>query len=70
MVAPQATPLDTVQRLNAEWSRAVSTPALRAAFESTGRIVSPGSPAEMTAAIRSETPIWRAIVQRARITAD
>jgi tripartite-type tricarboxylate transporter receptor subunit TctC len=70
MVAPKATPVDVVQRLNAELSRAVNSPALRAAFESTGRIVSPGSPAEMAATIRSETPIWRAIVQRARITPD
>jgi len=70
MVAPKATPDDVVQRLNAELSRAVNTPALRAAFESTGRIVSPGSPAEMSSTIRSETPVWRAIVQRARITPD
>jgi len=70
MVAPQATPADIVQRLSAELSRAVMSPALRAAFESTGRIVNPGSPGEMSATIRSETPVWRGIVQRARITAD
>ena len=70
MVAPKATPVDIVQRLNAELSRAVTSSALRAAFESTGRIVSPGSPAEMATTIRSETPVWRAIVQRARITPD
>jgi len=70
MVAPKATPVDIVQRLSAELSRAMSSPALRVAFESTGRIVSPGSPDEMASAIRSETPVWRAIVQRARITSD
>jgi len=70
MVAPKATPVDIVQRLSAELSRAMSSPALRVAFESTGRIVSPGSPDEMASAIRSETPVWRAIVQRARITPD
>jgi len=70
MVAPKATPVDIVQRLNAELSRAVTSSAVRTAFESTGRIVSPGSPAEMATTIRSETPIWRAIVQRARITPD
>jgi tripartite-type tricarboxylate transporter receptor subunit TctC len=70
MVAPQATPADTQQWLSAELSRAVMSPALRAAFESTGRIVNPGSPGEMSAAIRNETPVWRGIVQRARITAD
>jgi tripartite-type tricarboxylate transporter receptor subunit TctC len=69
-VAPKDTPVDIVQRLSTELSRAVTSPALRAAFESTGRIVSPGSPAEMASAIRSETPIWRAVVQRARITPD
>jgi tripartite-type tricarboxylate transporter receptor subunit TctC len=70
MVAPKATPVGIVQRLNAELSRAVTSSTLRAAFESTGRIVSPGSPAEMATTIRSETPVWRAIVQRARITPD
>jgi tripartite-type tricarboxylate transporter receptor subunit TctC len=70
MVAPKATPVDIVQRLSAELSRAATSPALRASFESTGRIVSPGSPAEMASTIRSETAIWRAIVQRARITPD
>jgi tripartite-type tricarboxylate transporter receptor subunit TctC len=70
MVAPKGTPIDIVQRLSAELSRAVNSPALRAAFESTGRIISPGSPAEMTSAIRTETPIWRAVVQRAHITTD
>ena len=70
MVAPKATPVDVVQQLSTELSRAVTSPALLAAFESTGRIVSPGSPAEMASAIRGETPIWRAIVQRARITPD
>ena len=70
MVAPKATPVDIVQRLSAELSRAMSSPALRVAFESTGRIVSPGSPDEMASTIRSETPVWRAIVQRARITSD
>jgi len=70
MVAPKDTPADVVQRLNAELSRAVMSPALRAAFESTGRIVSAGAPAEMSATIRSETPLWRGIVQRGRITSE
>ena len=70
MVAPKATPAEVVQRLNAELSRAVMSPALLAAFERSGRIVSPGSPGDMAATIRSETPVWRAVVQRARITPD
>ena len=70
MVAPKATPVDMVRRLSAELTRAVTSQALLAAFESTGRIVSPGSPAEMASTIRNETPVWRAIVQRARIAPD
>lgn len=70
MVAPKDTPAEVVQRLNGELQRAVKSPALLAAFERTGRIVSPGSPVEMAGAIRSETPVWRAVVQRARITPE
>ncbi|MFL6696525.1 MAG: Bug family tripartite tricarboxylate transporter substrate binding protein [Vitreoscilla sp.] len=70
MVAPKATPVDLVQRLSAQLARAVTSPALRAAFESTGRTVSPGSPADMALAIRGETQVWRAIIQRTGITPD
>ncbi len=70
MVAPKATPAAVVQRLSAELGRAVASPTVRSAFESSGRLVEPGSPEEMAAVIRSETPVWRDIIHRARITPD
>lgn len=67
MVGPPNMAPALVRRLNGALARAVLSPALRDAFESTGRVVAPGSPEAMADAIRSETPIWRDVVQRAHI---
>ncbi|WP_298824240.1 tripartite tricarboxylate transporter substrate binding protein [uncultured Piscinibacter sp.] len=66
-VAPRGTPAAVVGRLNQELRRAVESPEFRGASESLGRLVTPGTPEAMTATIREEIPLWRAIVQRAQI---
>lgn len=69
-VAPRGTPHDIVARLNLELKRAVESPEFRIASEGFGRLVTPGTPDEMTATIREEIPRWRDVVVRARIKPD
>lgn len=69
-VAPRGTPDAIVRKLNSMLATAVQTPSLRTAFESTGRIVEPGTPEAMAAAIRADIPLWRDVIRRARITTD
>jgi tripartite-type tricarboxylate transporter receptor subunit TctC len=69
-VAPRGTPPDIVARLNLELKRAVESPEFRIASEGFGRLVTPGTPDEMTATIREEIPFWRDVVVRARIKPD
>jgi hypothetical protein len=49
-------------------SRAVL--ALRADYESIGRIVEPGTGNAMTESIRRETPVWRDLIRGAGIRVD
>lgn len=69
-VAPRGTPPALVARLNQELRRAVESPEFRSASEGFGRVVTPGTPEAMAATIREEIPLWRAVVQRARIRPD
>lgn len=69
-VAPRGTPAEIVARLNQELKRAVESPEFRSASEGFGRLVTPGTPEEMTATIRDEIPRWREVVQRAGIKPD
>ena len=63
-------PTAIVARLNQELKRAVEAPEFRSASEGFGRLVTPGTPEEMTETIRDEIPRWRAVVQRAQIKPD
>jgi tripartite-type tricarboxylate transporter receptor subunit TctC len=69
-VAPRGTPAAIVTRLNQELRRAVESPEFRSASEGFGRLVTPGTPEEMTATIRDEIPRWREVAQRAQIKPD
>jgi len=70
VVAPLGTPPPVIARLNRDLASAIGSPEIRAIFEPSGRLITPGSPEEMAATIRDEIPRWREIVLRAQIKPD
>lgn len=70
VVAPRGTPPAVIDRLNREFVRAMSTPAIREQYEGLGRIVSTGAPKQMTDMIVGEIPRWRALIRNTGIKPD
>ena len=70
VIAPLGTPPAVIARLNHDLTAAMQSPDIRRIFEPAGRLITPGTPEEMAATIRTEIPRWREIVQRAQIKAD
>ncbi len=68
LLAPIGTPLESVMRLHREFARALSSPSLKAYYETIGISVVAGSPEELARRIAEETPKWREVVKRAGIT--
>ncbi|HEX5767071.1 MAG TPA: tripartite tricarboxylate transporter substrate-binding protein [Burkholderiales bacterium] len=69
-VAPSATPDPILERLNAEFGRALRAPEIAARLEALGLTVVAGSPREFDAFIAAEAAKWRGIVERAWVKAD
>lgn len=69
-VAPSATPAAIVERLNAEFGRALHTPAIAAQLQGLGLTLVADSPREFAALIAAESAKWRRIVERAGVKAD
>jgi len=69
-VAPAATPAAIVERLNAEFGRALRTPVIAAQLQGLGLTVVADSPREFDAFIAAESAKWRRIVERAGVKAD
>jgi tripartite-type tricarboxylate transporter receptor subunit TctC len=69
-VAPSATPDPILERLNAEFGRALRAPEIAARLEALGLTVVAGSPREFDAFIAAEAAKWRGIVERAGVKAD
>jgi tripartite-type tricarboxylate transporter receptor subunit TctC len=69
LTAPAATPRDIVQRLNAEVRKALSAPDLQQRFAELSLSVTPSSPEELDALIKSEAVRWGEVIRRANIRA-
>jgi tripartite-type tricarboxylate transporter receptor subunit TctC len=63
MIAPAATPQHAVSRLQQEIARALATPEMRAAYETSGRIPIGNTPREFEAMIAESAPKWRELVK-------
>jgi tripartite-type tricarboxylate transporter receptor subunit TctC len=70
VVAPRGTPPAVIDRLNREFVRAMSTPAIRDQYEGLGRIVSTGTSKQMTGTMVGEIPRWRELIRKAGIKPD
>jgi tripartite-type tricarboxylate transporter receptor subunit TctC len=69
-VAPAATPVAIVERLNVEIGRALRTPAVAAPLQANGLTIVADSPREFGALISAESEKWHRIVERAGVKAE
>jgi tripartite-type tricarboxylate transporter receptor subunit TctC len=69
LTAPAGTPREIVQRLNAEVRKALAAPDLQQRFAELSLSVTPSSPEELDALIKSEAVRWGEVIQRANIRA-
>ena len=69
LTAPAATPREIMQRLNAEVRKALAAPDLQQRFAELSLSVTPSSPEELDALIKSEAVRWGEVIRRANIRA-
>ncbi|MBM3647638.1 MAG: tripartite tricarboxylate transporter substrate binding protein [Alphaproteobacteria bacterium] len=69
LTAPAATPRDIIDRLNTEVRKALAAPDLQRRFTELSLSVTPCSPQELDALIKSEAVRWGEVIRRANIRA-
>jgi tripartite-type tricarboxylate transporter receptor subunit TctC len=67
---PARTPLDIVQRMNAELNKALRSPMFAEKVIPAGSLITAGTPEQFAAHIRRETEKWGAVIRAAGIKAD
>jgi len=68
--AAPGTPAPIVQKLNAEFIRAMNVPEVKKQIESSGYLVVGSTPAELDAHVKSEIARWGTVVKAANVTAQ
>ena len=69
LTAPAGTPRDIIAKLNAEVRKALDAPDLQKRFAELSLSVTPSSPEELDALIKSETVRWGEVIRKAGIKA-
>lgn len=69
-VAPAGTPKDVIAKLNAEFNKALKTPALAKKLDEQGAEPSGGTPEKFAAFIKSETVSWGQVVKQSGAQID
>jgi tripartite-type tricarboxylate transporter receptor subunit TctC len=70
LVAPAKTPPEIVRQLNAETNKALANPAIANKLGELGVVVTPGTPEQYAAFIKSQTELWSGVVKSAGIKPD
>ena len=70
LLAPTATPKDSLARLNAEFTRALRSPDVNDRLNSMAAEPAPGTPEQFTAFIRSEIDKWAKVVRATNMKAE
>lgn len=70
LLAPRATPVSIVERLNVETVKALQQPEVQAAMVRQGLDPAPSTPAELAERIRRETQMWATLVKKAGIRVE
>ena len=69
-LAPAGTPADVIQKLNAEFNKALQQPALRKKLGDEGADAAGGTPEQFAALIRDEIPRWGKVVKESGAKID
>lgn len=69
LTAPAATPREVIQKLNGDVRKALAAPDLQQRFAELSLSVTPSSPEELDALIKSEAVRWGDVIRRANIRA-
>jgi tripartite-type tricarboxylate transporter receptor subunit TctC len=70
LVAPAKTPPEIVRQLNAETNKSLGDPAIANKLAELGVVVTPGTPDQFTAFIKSQTALWSGVIKSAGIQPD
>src|SRR6266700_5777583 len=70
LVAPAKTSTDIVRQLNAETNKALANPAIANRLAELGVVVTPGTPDQFSAFIKSQTELWSGVIKSAGIQPD
>ena len=70
MLAPAGTPREIVVRVNADMTKALALPEVRAALAAQGMEVAPSSPEDMATLMRRDAARWAGVVKQAGIKAE
>ena len=70
LVAPARTPPDIIRKLNAETNKTLASPAIATKLGELGVVVTPATPDEFAAFIKSQTELWSGVVKSAGIKPD
>ena len=70
LVAPAKTSPEIVRQLNAETNKALANPAIANKLSELGVVVTPGTPDQFAAFIKSQTELWSGVVKTAGIKPD
>jgi tripartite-type tricarboxylate transporter receptor subunit TctC len=69
-VAPAKTPPEIVRQLNVETNKVLATPAIESKLAELGVVLTPGTPDQFGAFIKSQTTLWSGVVKAAGIKPD
>ena len=70
LIAPAKTPPEIVRQLNAETNKALANPTIANKLSELGVVVTPGTPDQFAAFIKSQTELWSGVVKSAGIKPD
>jgi tripartite-type tricarboxylate transporter receptor subunit TctC len=70
LVAPAATPQAIVRQLNAETDKALADPSIAGKLNELGVILTPGTPEQFGAFVKSQTELWSGVIKSAGIRPD
>jgi tripartite-type tricarboxylate transporter receptor subunit TctC len=70
LLAPAATPLPIIRRMNAEAVKALKSPEVEKRLEDLGAVPAPTSPEEFAAILKRDGEVWGKVIREKNIRAD
>jgi tripartite-type tricarboxylate transporter receptor subunit TctC len=70
LVAPAKTPLEIVRQLNAETNKVLATADVKSKLGELGVVLTPGTPEQLAAFIKTQTELWSRVIKASGIRPD